>query len=580
MNHDTVAKLQGLGINLERHTAGQHKVLCPFCTPDRKNKRDKSLSVNIDTGVYTCHHCGKSGGVSAARKREYVRPLPRLEVLPPTTLEWFSRARGISNHTLLVFKVTQSVEWMPKAEGRIPVVCFNYYRGEELVNIKFRGKGKDFLMAKDAELIFYNLNACADREEIIITEGEIDALSFYEAGLVNVVSVPNGASKGNARLEYLDNCLDAFAGKKKIYLCTDGDEAGVTLRDELARRLGKERCYRVEYPEGCKDANEVLLRHGKDAVQALIANATQWPLEGIFTVDDLESDIEYYYIHGFPSGIKVGIPDFDDHLSLMGGQFTTVTGSPSSGKSEWCDLIIARTIQNHGWPWAIVSFENQPTPLHYIKIMEKVVGLSFGHRSNPLHRMSTEQMRSAKELLKPYLFSINVEQADLSLDGLLEKCAELVRRNGVKGVLIDPWNYIEHKLPGNQTETQYINDCLTKIKVFNRRFDTHTLLVAHPVKLRKENGKYEVATLYHISGSAHFYNKTDNGLSVYRNRDSGIVDIHVQKVRYSWHGREGLVSFTFDPDTRQYKTLSGGSMPATAAPQMPFPESGWEDFMQ
>jgi twinkle protein len=97
----------------------------------------------------------------------------------------------------------------------------------------------------------------------------MDCLSLHEAGIHNSVSVPNGASMGNQKLEYLDNCWEAFEGAKRIVLAVDSDAAGLSLREELARRLGKERCYTVSYPDGCKDANDVLLKHGKEAVQAL-----------------------------------------------------------------------------------------------------------------------------------------------------------------------------------------------------------------------------------------------------------------------------------------------------------------------
>ena len=109
------------------------------------------------------------------------------------------------------------------------------------------------------ELIFYNLDAVKDEKVVYVVEGEIDALSLHEAGVYNVVSVPNGASKGNQKLEYLDNCWKYFEDKERIVLFTDGDEAGYALREELGRRLGFERCVKVNYPEGCKDANEILI---------------------------------------------------------------------------------------------------------------------------------------------------------------------------------------------------------------------------------------------------------------------------------------------------------------------------------
>src|ERR1035437_9386008 len=107
---------------------------------------------------------------------------------------------------------------------------------------------KNFKLVSGAELIFYNLDAIRGREEAIITEGEIDCLSLIEIGLTNAISVPNGAAKGNQKLVYLDNCIDAFDNVSKIIIATDADEAGGYLQKELIRRLGAERCYTVKYP--------------------------------------------------------------------------------------------------------------------------------------------------------------------------------------------------------------------------------------------------------------------------------------------------------------------------------------------
>ena len=132
-------------------------------------------------------------------------------------------------------------EWMPQTQREENCICFPYFKDGEMVNIKFRDARKSFKMVKDAELIFYNLSSISDKKFCIITEGEIDAMSVYEAGFGvpdvdaetgevketelskwGVVSVPNGASKGNQRLEYLYNCSDWFIGLHEIIIATDG----------------------------------------------------------------------------------------------------------------------------------------------------------------------------------------------------------------------------------------------------------------------------------------------------------------------------------------------------------------------
>jgi twinkle protein len=126
----------------------------------------------------------------------------------------------------------------------------------------------------------------------------------------------------------------------------------------------------------------------------------------------------------------------------------------------------------------------------------------------------------------------------------------LVLRKGIRGVILDPWNYIEHKYKAGQTETNYVSEALTKISAFCKRHQVHMLIVAHPRKLQKTNGKYELVTLNDIAGSGNFWAKTDNGISIHR--DGELVQVYVQKVRYSWLGKLGMCEFTFDKDRRKY----------------------------
>jgi twinkle protein len=578
-----------------------YKGLCPF-----HHERTPSFSVSTSRNIYKCFGCGESGdSITFLMKHEkityidaikwvaeryhidaeesnkkYTKPTPRLEKLSKKTLDWFENERKISNNTLLRFGITEAKEWMPQFKQEVQVICFNYINHGELVNIKFRGPQKSFKMAKDAELIFYNLPSIENDDECFIVEGEMDCLSLYEAGIHNVVSVPNGASTGNQRLEYLDNCWQYFDSKKKVILFTDNDEPGNKLKEELARRLGYNKCWYVDPMDGCKDANDVLIKHGKAALSSMALSAKEWPILGLVTMDDMYETVCEFYASGYPQGARANIGDFDEYLTFYPGQLTVITGIPGSGKSEFVDWIMASLSKYHGWNWGICSFENPPE-FHVTKLAEKYTNKSFAFRRNPEDRMNETELKYAIGEIDAHFNFINLSMVDVTMDGLIAKAEELVKRKGINGLLFDPWNCIEHKYSG-ENETKYVLECLNKLLIFLEKYRVHGFLVAHPTKLRKDSktGKYEIPTLYNISGSAHFFNRPHNGLSVYRDFQTNVVDVYIQKVKWSWLGKTGFTSYNFNTMTRQYLPLNGNTMMVSKSVQNPLWQPESVDYSQ
>lgn len=552
---------------------------CPF-----HNEKSPSFSISKSKNIYKCFGCGKSGdGITwlvehekmtfieaikwiaeknnieieeTSTKKTTSKPIPRLEKLSKETIDYFENNRKISNNTLLSFKITECQEWMPKAKNVVKTLCFNYFEYEKLINIKYRAKNKDFKLVKDAKLIFYNLDAIRGQKSCFITEGEIDTLSLYEVGILNAVSVPNGASvNGVVKLEYLDNCFEYFKEMEKVVLLVDNDLAGSRLREELARRIGYNKCYVVNYLDGCKDANDVLVKYGKEALLSVIKQARLYPLDGEMTMDDMFETVIDFYENGYPKGDNCGMSKkFDEHITFYRGQLTMVTGIPGSGKSEVVDKIMAGLTKLHGWDWGICSFECDP-PFHVTKLAEKIVGKSFDFRKDENNRINREELEKAIALVDKHFHFMNISKIEITIDGLIAKAIEFVERYGIKGFLFDPWNCIE--LEG-EDNTSLILQRLNKIIAFLDKYKVHGIIVAHPTKLRKDlaTKMYEIPTLYSISGSAHFFNRTHNGFSVYRDFDKGRVDVIFQKIKFSWLGKLGVASFDFNTLTRQYVPLN------------------------
>jgi twinkle protein len=559
---DVVSKF----VKLKKESGG-YIGLCPF-----HNEKTPSFHTRGKGNFFKCFGCGVSGSaidfvmlkdnlsfvdsvLEVAKiinfemeyeSKEISKPIPRLEKLSKEFLDNFENVRKISNNTLLQFNVTEAVEYMPKAKAEIKVVCFNYMRDGEVVNIKFRGKNKDMKMSKGAELIFYNIDAIRDTEECTIVEGEIDCLSMHEAGIYNSVSVPNGANSTKC----IDNCYEFFLKKKKIIIATDNDDAGRKLRDELMFRFGVDRCYFVEFPDDCKDANDVLVKHGKDELKRIVDNAVQIPIEGLVSDKERKDRMFDLYENGMPKGTPCGIYGFDDYLRFQGGLVTTITAPPSTGKSEFLDYIISGLAVKEQWRFGVFSFENQPIELHDAKWAEKIVGKAFAFRKDPSNRISRQALEAVSNEIFDKFKVIEVTKVDKTIDGVLAKAEELVNKYGIKGLVIDPYNKMLHSIPAGMTETNYINLFMTKITDFSKKYNIHVFLVVHPTKPQAgSNGK---VTLYNASGSANFYNQTDNGFTLFRNRENGVVEVNIEKVRFSEQGKEGWVAFTFNTLTRQY----------------------------
>lgn len=555
-------------IELPSSASGEVDVRCPQCSPRRKKKNARCLSVNVEMGVWNCAHCGwtgtlKDGGREANsdhwRKPAYVRPAPRVapESHDLVMVEWFAK-RGISPAILRRNQISLQSVYMPQMEEHAKAICFPYFRGAEWINAKYRDREKNFRMEAGAERILYGLNDI-DPSRCVIVEGEIDKLSVEMAGITSCVSVPDGAPSANtknyaSKFTFLDADADALEAVQEWIIAVDNDEPGQRLEQELARRFGSERCRRVTWPEGCKDANDVLVKHGATVLGRCLEEAKAYPLAGVIEVSSIYRDIDALYEEGEKPGLSTGWRNLDEFYTVRPGEMTVVTGIPNSGKSNWMDALLVNLAREHTWTFAVFSPENQPIQNHASRLMEKFSRKPF--RPGPTPRMTVAEMQDAREYVDfHFSFILPDDDDQWTVDHILTSAAALVRRKGIRGIVIDPWNELEHSRPDRMTETEYVSFCLKRIRQFARKHQVHIWIIAHPAKMyRDKDGKYPVPTLYDVSGSAHFRNKADNGIVVWRNlaEPAEPVEVHVQKIRFREVGKVGLAKFKYDPVLADY----------------------------
>lgn len=531
---------------------GENLMLCPVCSHTRKKKTLKCFSFNLQKNAGRCNHCGvvlvaKEDKPIEYKQKEYKKPVWKNNTnLSNKAVQWFEN-RKITQSTLNEFKVTEGLEWMPQTQKNENTVQFNYFKFGELVNVKYRDGSKNFKLFKEAEMIFYNLDATINNNVIIIVEGEMDVLAMAQSGYKNVISVPNGCNdKGKINMDYLDNCIDYFVEDCKFILALDNDKVGNRLKDELARRLGYENCSVVIFKD-CKDANDCLIKYGILGVTESIESAKEFPIEGVFNSIDIEDSIWDYYNNGLPSGFGIGLYEFDMFLKFQPGYLTVITGIPGHGKSEFLDFLICKLNVLHDWKFALYSPENHPLQLHFSKLAEKIIGKPF-EGSN---KMSSIDLRNTIEYLKDVFYFVNPAE-DFGLDNILTAVKSLIRKKGVKAFVIDAWNKLEHNYTTN--ETKYISEQLDKIVSFCEKNSVHCFLVAHPTKIQKDKstGKFEIPNLYSISGSANFYNKAANGITVYRDYDNFTTEVYIQKVKFKHWGQTGCCQFAWDKTNGRY----------------------------
>ena len=535
-------------------TRSQSRVTCPVCGPERKKKNEKTLSVKLDEdcAVYLCHHCGIAGAIDlASSPPESVTPEATYS-LSEAQLAWL-QSRGISADAADRCGVTSGKVYVRSRGSDVDCVGFHYLNADGSKATKWRDGSKNFSQTGSARSL-WRIGDWEDGD-LIICEGEMDALSFEQIG-IHAVSVPNGAPStlshgGNsAKYSYLWDAKDQIEKAKRIVLATDADEPGRLLSEEIARRIGKARCWRLEYPDGSKDANDVLRKHGEAALKDVLRGATPWPVAGLRDVSEYRSEVMSIHQNGIDHGIRAGIPDLDKLFRVCPQTLTVCTGVPGSGKSSFLSWLAIQLASKHDWSTAILSAETPPTIL--------LLQMAAIYNQQPYlgaSKMSDPQLAKAMDWLSDRL--VILDDSDTSISSVLERAQAAVLRMGVRSLIVDPFNFLTGSM-GNAEENSVanINKILVSLKSFAVEHSIAIFLVAHPVKMyRQGDGKVPIPTGYDVSGSSSFYNVADAGITL--SRDGANALFTVWKARFPWIGKPGNTELSFDPETGIFGSALG-----------------------
>jgi len=535
------------------------RVACPYCSAERRksNQKDMTLTRKADGAVvFHCHHCQTNGSVQPKQERilsAVPNPIIVSNKLQDQHYSWLA-TRGISQQTADKMKLFAAEKYFGKLGRSADAIGFPYYRNGALVAAKYRSfPEKDFTQDSGGAHDFFGIDLIQKDQPLIIVEGEIDCLSLMELGFENVVSVPSGAPikvadgkvlpSEDKKFAYVWNAREVLDAVPYIILATDQDTAGQALAEELARRIGKEKCRLAKFEK--KDLNEVML-DDPTKIKDLLASAAPYPVSGISDAGTFYERLNELYTKGTGKGFSTGYSSVDEIYTVAPAQLTVVTGYPSSGKSNFVDQIMVNLAQAHDWKFAVCSFENQPE-IHISRLMEIYTKRRFFDGKD---RMSESDKEIAFKFVKEHFLFIDTNGEEPStLDSILERARIAVKRMGVRGLVIDPYNYIE--LPRAEgTETAAISDMLTRVQKFCKAHDVHTWFVAHPSKITRQGTEQPRPDGMSIAGSMAWWAKTDCGLTVHRKDHH--VEIAVWKCRYRWVGTQGETTMIYNKTAGTY----------------------------
>lgn len=547
-------------INSNKYSS-RFRTTCPWCSPNRQKSNDRVLSISIEDGhaLYYCHHCSEKGkiklDIDSTQNRKQNNPVNIKQYdtsLQDDAINWLKR-RGITN----LDNIVSGTRWFRDLGRNGRAVGFKYYNDDkELSAIKWRSiESKDY--TQEGSLHSLYLIDEFEEGDIVITEGELDALAFREAGYC-AVSIPNGSPGPGKQLvndSFLWTYRDALQKKsKRVLIAMDNDEAGYTLADDLSRRIGKYKCWKVIFPKGIKDGNDMLVEHGVDGLHKVIEDSQPWPIDGIHSPKEYSNSVIRLHVSGFPKGPSTGIASVDELYNLAPSTLTLLTGVPGTGKSTWLNWLMASLALKHDYKFALWSAEMPPEII--------ISNLCQLYQDKPFRGsggMDGEELEEALDWVNRHF--VIIETQDNTIDSIVEAAKASVLRYGVHGLIADPYNFIN--VPSEVRDENglgKVKTILTKLKSLSMECGIHTVLVAHPRKMGKDmDGETIVPTGYDVSGSADFYNVPDIGITISSDKDKNPC-ITNWKTRFPHLGKTGNCRLSYNKTTGAFGEY--GSAPA------------------
>ena len=545
-------------LNISTVNGKEASSTCPLCSAHRGHPSDHSLKIDITTGAGFCHHCHEH--VFVTDFAEKLKTLPHLENKKPekSITDGITELDDVCRDYLENRSIDPSVAVRTgvgsKVLNGIHYLAFPFMENGCVVNVQYKradAEHKEFKFVPGAKVIPWNADCLTKGDgssPLFITEGMMDAIALIQSGYPNVVSVPNGAG---SRIQVFDDYRQIIKKNfSHIVFAGDTDEVGMKLCARVKDYFGGEEVSVVKWLCNdfcCKDANDMLMCGGCDAVAFCIKNAAFEKCSGYEVASCNDDDVQLLYEKGMPEGRGVGLNALDGIIRYLPGYMYVITGYPGAGKSALVNFITMKLLKQYGWRTLFFTPEKTPYAHHKIELISVLTGKKCSRQS-----LSGDDFKLAMNYMSGNVLHLNEEVR--YLDKILACAADAVRHHGIKILVIDPFLYMDIGKLNGLSETTKITEMLSEIRMFAQKYDVMVFVVAHP---RKPNANAErprlFEMLYEVSGSTAFYNCCDVGIVLERDSEkNSMLKVKCGKSRFSYLGRLGEASLMYNTENGRY----------------------------